>query len=223
MRLWYSRSIFFHTFAKSAYEHSAHTDTPNMNIQEKKEEEAKGQRLTQGISLRTATTDDARRIREIYEPYVLSTAITFEYEVPSEEEFVRRISHTLERYPYVVAEDTDGKVVGYAYAGAYYERAAYSRSVEVSVYVEAGQHRRGVGRRLYEELERQLRERGFLNLTACIAWTDEPNRYLTHQSPIFHKHMGYEQCAHFHKIGYKFRRWFDVIWMEKMLGEHNDA
>lgn len=197
-----------------------------MNIQEKEKEKQQGtkrQKHTQDITMRTATTDDAAQIREIYAPYVLGTAITFEYEVPSEEEFVQRISHTLEHYPYIVAEDADGRIVGYAYAGAYYGRAAYSRSVEVSIYVAAERHRRGTGRLLYEELERDLKERGFLNLTACIAWTDEPNRYLTHQSPIFHKHMGYEQCAHFHKIGYKFGRWFDVIWMEKMLGEHKEA
>lgn len=191
-----------------------------MNKQEKEEKK----RITHpdGITLRAATIADAAQIREIYAPYVLGTAITFEYEVPSEEEFAQRISHTLEHYPYIVAEDADGKIVGYAYAGAYYGRAAYSRSVEVSIYVEARQHRRGVGRWLYEELEKELGERGFLNLTACIAWTDEPNRYLTHQSPLFHKHMGYGQCAHFHKIGYKFGRWFDIIWMEKMLGKHID-
>ena len=175
------------------------------------------------ITLRTATPADAAQIREIYAPYVRETAITFEYEVPSVEELAQRISHTLAHYPYLVAESDEGRIVGYAYAGAYYDRAAYSRSVEVSIYVEAGLHGKGIGKRLYEELERELGERGFLNLTACIAWIDQPCRYLTHQSPIFHHHMGYEQCAHFHKIGYKFDRWFDVIWMEKMLGEHKEG
>lgn len=174
------------------------------------------------ITLRSATPADAGQIREIYAPYVRETAITFEYEVPSVEEFTERIERTLEHYPYIVAESEEGNILGYAYAGAYYGRAAYSRSVEVSIYVQAGQHDAGVGRRLYEALEEELRSRGFLNLTACIAWIDEPNRYLTHQSPIFHRHMGYEQCAHFHKIGFKFGRWFDIIWMEKMLGEHKD-
>ena len=174
------------------------------------------------ITLRSATPADAGQIREIYAPYVRETAITFEYEVPSVEEFTERIERTLEHYPYIVAESEDGNILGYAYAGAYYGRAAYSRSVEVSIYVQAGQHDAGIGRRLYEALEEELHSRGFLNLTACIAWSDEPNRFLTHQSPIFHRHMGYEQCAHFHKIGFKFGRWFDIIWMEKMLGEHKD-
>lgn len=176
----------------------------------------------EAITLRTATPADAGQIREIYAPYVRDTAITFEYEVPTEEEFEQRISHTLERYPYIVAELADGNIVGYAYAGAYYERTAYSRSVEVSIYVAMGHHGSGIGKRLYEELERELKERGILNLTACIAWIDIPCRYLSHQSPLFHRHMGYDQCAHFHKIGYKFGHWFDIIWMEKMLGEHQD-
>ena len=185
-------------------------------------QDTKGHKRPEHITLRTATPADAGQIREIYAPYVRETAVTFEYEVPSEEEFARRIARTLEHYPYLVAEDEEGQIVGYTYAGAYYERAAYSRSVEVSIYVKATLHRKGVGGKLYNELEKELRERGFLNLTACIAWTDEPDRLLTHQSPLFHKHLGYKQCAHFHKICYKFGRWFDIIWMEKMLGEHKD-
>ena len=174
------------------------------------------------VTLRAATPDDAAGIREVYAPYVRETAITFEYEVPSKKEFERRIKHTLEHYPYVVAVDKEKRIVGYAYASEYYARAAYSRSVEVSIYVEAGHHEQGIGRRLYTKLEDALRAQGILNLTACIAWCECPCRHLTHQSPIFHKHMGYTQCAHFHQIGYKFGRWFDVIWMEKMLGEHKD-
>ena len=174
------------------------------------------------VTLRAAMPDDAAGIREVYAPYVRETAITFEYEVPSKKEFERRIKHTLEHYPYVVAVDKEKRIVGYAYASEYYARAAYSRSVEVSIYVEAGHHGQGIGRRLYTKLEDALRAQGILNLTACIAWCECPCRHLTHQSPIFHKHMGYTQCAHFHQIGYKFGRWFDVIWMEKMLGEHKD-
>lgn len=174
------------------------------------------------VALRTATPADAAGIRAIYAPYVRETAVTFEYEVPTEEEFAHRISHTLERYPYIVAHTDKKKIVGYAYASEYYARAAYSRSVEVSIYVEAGLHGLGIGRKLYQRLETELRTRGFLNLTACIAWSDSPGKYLTRQSPLFHSRMGYTQCAHFHQIGYKFGQWFDIIWMEKMLGEHKD-
>lgn len=61
-----------------------------------------------------------------------------------------------------------------------------------------------------------------LGLNACISWVDTPNEYLTHQSPQFHEHLGYRKCAHFHQCGYKFGRWFDMIWMEKIIGEHKE-
>lgn len=171
------------------------------------------------MKIRNASPADAAALVAIYAPYVEHTAVSFEYEVPSAEAFAARIARTIERYPYLVAE-IDGRPVGYAYAGPFKERAAYDRSVETSIYVSASAQGHGVGRALYEELEKQLREQGILNLYACIAWTDEPDAALTHQSPDFHAHMGYVRCGLFRKCGQKFGRWYDMIWMEKMLGEH---
>lgn len=173
----------------------------------------------QPIILRSATPDDAEQLLLIYAPYVTQTAITFEYDVPSVDEFRSRIEHTLQKYPYLVAE-ADGQILGYAYAGVFKGRAAYDHCVETSIYVRLDQHRQGIGKALYDELERLLREQGILNVNACISWIDEPNQYLTHQSPDFHAHMGYERVAHFHLCGYKFGQWFDMIWMEKMIGPH---
>ncbi len=171
------------------------------------------------MTIRKATPDDAKALLEIYAPYVETSAVTFEYTVPTVEEFRRRIMKTLLHYPYIVAEE-DGSILGYAYAGMFHEREAYSRSVETSIYVRTDAHGRGIGTALYDGLEEELARRGVLNANACIAWSDSENRYLTHQSPLFHAKRGYEKCAHFHKCGYKFGMWFDVIWMEKMLGNH---
>lgn len=85
------------------------------------------------IKIRTVTENDAEQLLEIYAPYVEKTAITFEYEVPSVEEFKSRIKGTLKKYPYFAAE-LDGKIVGYAYAGEFKERAAYDWAVETSIY-----------------------------------------------------------------------------------------
>lgn len=171
------------------------------------------------ITVRTASPEDASEILDIYAPYVENTAITFEYDVPDLNEFRQRIVNTLKKYPYIVAVE-DGKIVGYAYAGTFKARAAYDRSVETSIYIKTDERGKGIGKMLYNELESRLKEQGILNLNACISWIDTPDEYLTHQSPEFHARLGYTRCAHFHKCGYKFGKWFDMIWMEKMIGEH---
>ncbi len=173
------------------------------------------------ITLRTANTDDAEALLGIYAPYVKSTAITFEYDVPTTEEFKRRISATLEKYPYIVAE-MDGKPVGYAYAGVFKERAAYDWAVETSIYVSMDRKRHGIGKRLYEELEARLKKQNILNLYACIAYPETEDEYLTKDSVAFHHRLGYELIGQFHRCGYKFNRWYDMVWMEKFIGEHSD-
>ena len=171
------------------------------------------------ITLRIASPADAEALLELYAPYVRETAITFEYEVPSPEEFQSRIRRTLEKYPYLIAE-RECRCVGYAYAGAFHARAAYDWAVETSVYVERGLRRQGVGRRLYTALEEVLTLQNILNLNACIAYPAEEDPYLTRDSTDFHQRLGYQLVGRFHQCGYKFGRWYDMIWMEKMLGAH---
>lgn len=171
------------------------------------------------INIRNATPDDAAGLLRIYAPYVERTAITFEYDVPSVMEFSDRIAKISSHYPYLVAE-CDGKIAGYAYAHQFYGRAAYQWSVESSIYLDMNQRHHGVGRRLYAELEHKLQEQGILNINACITYSNTPDEFLPPDSISFHKTMGYTQCAHFHKSGYKFNRWYDIVWMEKMIGEH---
>ncbi len=171
------------------------------------------------IIIRPARLSDAGEILKIYSPYVLDTAITFEYDVPTEQEFKERISATLSRYPYLVAV-CGGKISGYAYAGQFHSRAAYSRSAELSVYVACRHKRSGIGGALYRELEKELRQMGILNLYACIAYSEDEDEYLTHDSVEFHRHMGFETVGKFNKCGCKFGRWYDMVYMEKIIGEH---
>ncbi len=172
------------------------------------------------LTIRSAALSDAPRLLEIYGWYVEHTAISFEYETPSLEEFTRRIAHTLERYPYLVAE-RGGRVLGYAYAGAFVGRRAYDWAAELTVYLDPDCRGVGLGRRLYGTLEEQLRKMGILNLYACIGWCDEEDEYLTHASPAFHRALGFTLAGKFQKCGYKFGRWYDMIWMEKLIGSHS--
>ena len=171
------------------------------------------------INIRPATPDDAAALLAIYAPYVAETAISFEYEVPSEEEFRQRIKDFSKDYPYLLAEE-DGHIVGYAYAHIFHGRAAYQWSVETSIYVDRNEKRKGIGKQLHEALEQALKAQGILNMEAAIAYVEQEDEYLTQASPRFHQRMGYRLCGTFRRSGYKFGRWYDMIWMEKMLGSH---
>ena len=166
--------------------------------------------------IRSAVTDDAWRLLEIYSYYVEDTAISFEYDTPSLEEFRGRISQTLEKYPYLVAEE-NGVIKGYAYAGVFKGRAAYDHCCEVTIYLDRDSKGNGYGRALYEALEEALKKQGIMNLYACIGDPIVEDEYLTKNSEKFHQHMGYTKVGEFHKCGYKFGRWYNMIWMEKIL------
>lgn len=169
--------------------------------------------------IRAATRKDAGSLLKIYSYYVENTAISFEYVAPSLDEFSKRISSTLEKYPYIVLED-DGLIRGYAYAGAFHSRAAYAHCCEVTIYLDHDSKGNGYGKALYEALEKALKKMGIINLYACIADPEVEDEYLTKNSECFHQHMGYTKVGEFHKCGYKFGRWYNMIWMEKMIGEH---
>lgn len=162
------------------------------------------------MNIRPVTPDDAPALVAIYAPYVTDTAITFELTVPSISDFAQRIDQTRAKFPYLVAEDSDGTVLGYAYASTYYGRAAYDWTVELSVYVAQTARSQGIGGALYDELEHQLTERGFVNFLACISLPNDP-------SIQFHLKRGYEQVAHFKEVGYKFDCWHDIVWLQKQI------
>ena len=174
------------------------------------------------ITIRTAAVDDAAALLAIYAPYVKGTAITFEYEVPSLEEFQGRIAHTLRRYPYIVAVE-NSEILGYAYTGPFGERAAYSWSVETSIYLRQDVRGKGLGKRLYAELERISKAQNVQYLYACIAYPDHDDAHLTGNSVAFHTHLGFTPVGLFPHCAYKFGTWYNMTWMEKTLGKHEES
>ncbi|HET6786079.1 MAG TPA: GNAT family N-acetyltransferase, partial [Erysipelotrichaceae bacterium] len=129
--------------------------------------------------------------------------------VPSIEEFRERIQKITKKYPYLVAT-INSEIVGYAYATAYKERAAYDWSVETTVYVKQDEHGNGIGKALYIELEQALKNKHIVNMLACITY---PNP----KSIDFHTKFGFSTVGHFPKIGFKFNEWRDIVWMMKTL------
>ena len=175
------------------------------------------------MNLRIVTKEDAASILRIYAPYVKNTAVTFEYDVPEEEEMRCRIENTLEEYPYLVAEE-DGIIVGYAYAGRVYGREADKHCAEVSIYVDTNCRGNGIGSRLYQELERWLIKQNVFVVYACIAETERTeDEFLSDASIRFHEKTGYVTVGRHSLCGYKFDRWYSVIWMEKVIAERAET
>ena len=172
------------------------------------------------LTIRMAKEEDAGELLDIYAPYVTDTAITFEYEVPSVEEFADRIRTTTQKYPYLLAVSED-TILGYAYASPFKARSAYDWAAETTIYLKQECQGKGIGKQLYFALEDMLKHQNILNLNACIAYTAAPDAFLTNASALFHEHLGYRKVGHFTQCGYKFGTWYDMIWMEKLLGEHS--
>ena len=168
------------------------------------------------VEVRDAHLSDAPRLLEIYDWYVRHTAITFEYDTPSLSEFSARMERTMERWPWLVIL-RDGVIQGYAYAGPLKDRAAYDWCCELSIYLDRSARGAGLGRRLYGALEAALGRMGLCSLYACIALPEGDDEYLDHCSADFHAHLGFVTVGTFRLSGYKFHRWYHMIWMEKVI------
>ena len=168
-----------------------------------------------GYKIRTVQLSDAEAILKVYAPFITDTCISFEYVVPSVEEFAQRIASISAEYPYIVLEE-DGEIVGYAYSHRYLERVAYSWDVEVTIYLAPKVQGKGLGVILYDALEKLMALQNIKNLYSCITGDNV-------HSIEMHRSMGYELIGTFPKAGFKHDRWLDVVWMAKAIGEKENA
>jgi phosphinothricin acetyltransferase len=160
-------------------------------------------------TIRLATIADGPALAAIYAPAVSAHATSFELEAPDGAEMARRVASLTMRTPWLVCEHQSA-VVGYAYASPHRDRWAYQWSVEVSAYVGATAHRRGVGRALYASLFAVLVIQGFRNAYAGITLPNEA-------SVRFHEAAGFTRVGIYRGVGYKFGAWHDVLWLERAL------
>ena len=157
--------------------------------------------------IRNATQSDIPAMLAIYAPYVENTTYTFEYTVPTVEEFTDRFRDITQQFPWLVWEQ-NGVILGYAYGSLPFARAAYAWAGEVSIYLAPEAQGKGIGRRLYTALEELMEAQGYRVFYAII--TEENTGSLA-----FHKALGYREAGVFSHCGLKFNRWLSVVWMEK--------
>ncbi|MGD8278572.1 MAG: GNAT family N-acetyltransferase [Gemmatimonadota bacterium] len=162
------------------------------------------------IEIRLGRESDAESCLEIYRPLVETTAVSFELEPPDEDGMRARIARTLRTHPWLVAE-MGGTVEGYAYAGTFRHRPAYSWTCETTVYVRERSRGRGVGRALYAPLLACLDVQGFRTQVAVIT---RPNP----ASIALHRSLGFTRVGVFHDVGWKLGRWHDTEWLERRRG-----
>lgn len=164
------------------------------------------------FQLRSALPQDTPAILDIYRPFVEHTGVSFETEVPTQEEMATRIHHYQQTHPWLVAI-RDGQCIGYAYASPHRARVAYQWVTEVSVYLAETARGQGIARALYTALLKLLAIQGYRQALAGIAL---PNP----ASIAFHTAMGFHHVGHYAQMGFKLDQWWDTVWMQKALAHH---
>jgi phosphinothricin acetyltransferase len=157
-----------------------------------------------------AVLEDAKRLCEIYNPYITDTTITFEYEPLSQEAFRLRMEAVLEKFPWLVCEK-DGVILGYAYASPFHERAGYAWDCDFSIYLRPEFFGQGIGRGLWQAMEALLSLQGYQNVYALITDTNCSSIY-------FHEKCGFTKEGEHKNSGYKLGEWLGVCLMVKKIG-----
>ena len=170
--------------------------------------------MKEAICVRAAMPQDAEQLLEIYTPFVISedcsvSNVSFELTAPSLAEFRQRIVDISSKYPYLVGEK-DGQILGYVYCHPYRERLAYQWSVEVTIYLAPAGQGKGLGRLLYETMEKLLCLQGVTMAYSCITVGND-------HSIKMHEAVGYRLIGTFTNSGYKNGQWLDTVWLEKQL------
>ena len=168
--------------------------------------------MSDQYKIRLITPADADHVLEIYKPYVLNTYITFEYNVPSPEEWKNKIEKITTKYPWLVCTYKE-EITGYAYGSTHRDRTAYQWSPESTAYMSEKFHRKGIARILYETLFAMLKLQGYINVYAGVGL---PNT----KSEEFHKALGFTELGIFKNVGYKLGAWHDTKWFQLHLSPH---
>ncbi len=165
--------------------------------------------------IRVASPDDAETVHDIYGAYVNEEYVTFTTENPDVQHYREKITGTLKKYPFYIAEDKNGKVLGYVYGSALRPHDAYKWNVESTIVLAPDAPRRqGIATALYAKFMEALKRQGYKHVYAVIVDTNEA-------SIALHRALGFETAGHFENAGYKLGKWRGIVWMKKALDESN--
>lgn len=163
-------------------------------------------------SIRIAEERDAQVVHDIYGAYVGQEHVTFTIDNPSVEEYKHKIEKTKKMYPFYVAEDSDGKILGYVYGSPLRPHDAYKWNVESTIVLAPGAPRRkGIATALYAKFMETLKKQGFEFVYAVVVDSNEASIGL-------HNALGFKEAGHFYDVGYKFGKWRGIIWFMKQIG-----
>lgn len=169
--------------------------------------------MNNNYKISLAKREDVNSMLNIYAPFILNTAVSFESTIPSEIEFWARVKKVLAEAPWLVCKNNNN-VIAYAYASEHRSRAAYQWSRELSVYVHKDWSRKGIAMALYHSLIELLKLQGYRNTFIGITL---PNI----ASVKFHEKMGYQSVGIYHKVGFKNGQYHDVGWWEMLINDAN--
>jgi phosphinothricin acetyltransferase len=154
--------------------------------------------------IRPIHDNDIAAVTDIYNFYVINSVATFETEPVTVDDMSQRVTKVHSQdFPWLVAENEEGRIVGYAYASTWKERYAYRFTAEITVYLASNTLQKGIGTQLYSTLFSSLQQCSITNVIGCITL---PNK----ASEVLHEKFGMEKVGHFKKVGYKFDKWLDV-------------
>ncbi len=162
--------------------------------------------------IRLATEKDAKAVHDIYGAYVPLDYVTFTIDNPDVESYRQKILHTLDRYPFLLAENEDGKILGYVYGSSLRPHDAYQWNVEWTIVLAPDAPRRqGIASSLYREFAAILEKQGYRYIYGVLVDTNE-------ESFEFHKSLGFSEVGHFQNAGFKLGAWRGIKWMVKQIG-----
>jgi L-amino acid N-acyltransferase YncA len=162
--------------------------------------------------IRLIKSTDIPEVLEIYKPFITSTSISPEYDVPNLRVFSAKIKRIANYYPVLVCEVAN-RIIGYAFANKYRSAQGHQWSAETSIYLSPDYYGKGVAKTLYQVLLTILKLQNYINVFAGIVL---PNK----RSEVFHKKLGFQNAGVFKRGIYKLGSWHDVKWFQLNLMEH---